>query len=78
MLIPLNDSIPDIATISKKVVTNDFCESLLLFAINIQTSLNIINKPNPDRFDLLIALRLLVVCPSNIKQYPTERSWIVD
>jgi len=30
---------------SKKVVTNDFCESLLLLAINIPTYWNIINKP---------------------------------
>jgi hypothetical protein len=78
MLIPLNNIIADIATINKEVKINDFCASLLLFAINIQTSLNIINKPNPYRFDVLTALRLLVVCPSNVKQYPTERSWIMD
>ena len=45
MLSPLNNIIPDIDTMSKKVVTNDFCESLLLLAINIPTYWNIINKP---------------------------------
>ncbi len=42
---PLNNTVPDIATVSKELRTNDFCESLLLFAINVQTLLNIINKP---------------------------------
>jgi hypothetical protein len=29
MLIPLNNTIPDIATINKEVKTNDFCGGLL-------------------------------------------------
>ena len=45
MLSPLNNIIPDIATMSKKVITNDFCESLLLLEINIPTYWNIVNKP---------------------------------
>lgn len=45
MLFPLNNTIPDIATTNKEVKTNDFCENLLLFLINIQTSLNTTNKP---------------------------------
>ena len=44
MVIPLNNTIPDIATMSKRLKTNDFCESLLLFATNMQTLLYIINK----------------------------------
>jgi hypothetical protein len=37
MLVPLNNTIPDTATMSKEVQTNDFCERFLLFAINVQT-----------------------------------------
>ena len=56
MLIPLNNTIPDIAIINKEVKTNDFCESLLLFAINIQTSLNIINKPTTSFSSLKVEI----------------------
>ena len=56
MLIPLNNSIPDIATINKEVKTNDFCESHILFAINIQTSLNIINKPTTSFSSLKVEI----------------------
>ena len=56
MLIPLNNIIPDIATINKEVKINDFCESLLLFAINIQTSLNIINKPTTSYSSLKVEI----------------------
>ena len=44
MLIPLNDTIPDIAIISKGVETNDLGESPLLFAITIGRLLNIIKS----------------------------------
>jgi hypothetical protein len=46
MLAPLNNIIPDIATKNKVAKTNDFCGSLLLFAINVQELLEMINKPN--------------------------------
>jgi hypothetical protein len=44
MLIPLNNTIPSIATISKKIITSGFCESRLLCEINVRTSLATINK----------------------------------
>ena len=56
MLNPLNNTIPDIATIDKELKTNDFCESLLLFTINIQTSLNIINKPTTSISSLKVEI----------------------
>jgi len=43
---PLNNIIPDIVTKNKVAKTNDFCGSLLLFAINVQELLEMINKPN--------------------------------
>ena len=56
MLNPLNNTIPDIATIDKELKTNDFCESLLLFAINIQTSVNTINKPTTSLSSLKVEI----------------------
>jgi hypothetical protein len=43
MLIPLNDSIPDTAAMSKKVVTDDLCESLLFGIISEHYNLQLIN-----------------------------------
>ena len=60
MLTPLNNTIPVIATIAKGFKTNDFCKSLLLVATNIQTKLNIINKPTSS-FQVA-GLHTLVYC----------------
>ena len=43
MLIPLNDSIPDTDTISKKVVNDDFLESLPFGIISKNYNLQLIN-----------------------------------
>src|SRR5919109_4606216 len=66
MLTLLNNMIPDIATKNKVAKTNDFCGSLLLFAINVQELLEMINKPNTSFSFLHRDLLLLILLSTKL------------